>query len=104
MGADEIINTGFPHFEFGDPACSGLLRAFIEAGRAYIICQDCGKLIQSLAESDLRRVLHEMELTLDLATELCPHCGAANLFPGSATVAAYICVECAKRVIKPPIE
>jgi uncharacterized protein (DUF983 family) len=39
-----------------------------------------------------------MELTLDVTSAICPHCGAVNLFPGFARMLAFVCRECGKAV------
>jgi hypothetical protein len=37
----------------------------------------------------LQRTLDEMELSLAMCTEMCPHCGKVNVFAGFSE--AYIC-------------
>jgi uncharacterized protein (DUF983 family) len=55
--------------------------------------------VRTVPVADLQRTLDEMELTLDeVASELCPHCGMVNLFPGYARMDAYICRQCGKSV------
>ena len=47
---------------------------------------------------DLRRTQDEMQLSLDIASEQCPHCGAVNLFPGFSPMMAYTCRQCGEAV------
>ncbi|MCU1327438.1 MAG: hypothetical protein JWN34_2808 [Bryobacterales bacterium] len=35
-----------------------------------------------------------MELTLDVAAEICPFCRSVNLFPGFTKKEAYLCQNC----------
>ena len=35
-----------------------------------------------------------MESQLTVASSICQHCGAVNLFPGFSHVQAFICHEC----------
>jgi uncharacterized protein (DUF983 family) len=39
-----------------------------------------------------------MELALAVSSEMCPHCGKVNLFPGFSRVMAYTCCECGRPV------
>ena len=47
-----------------------------------IVCNECDAEIRSVPAAELQQTLTEMELTLDLCSAACPHCGAVNLFPG----------------------
>jgi hypothetical protein len=38
----------------------------IRGGSAVIVCNECRAVVRTVAIGDLRRTLHEMELTLDL--------------------------------------
>jgi len=58
----------------------------------------CGTVVRTLPAADLERTFVEMELTLDIASELCPHCGKVNLFPGFSKMHAYTCRECGRAV------
>ena len=87
-----------PHSEFGDPECCGLLFPVERGDLADITCNECGKIFRTVRVGDLWRALDEMELSLAVASEKCPHCGAVNLFPGFSRMLAYICRECRKSV------
>ncbi len=91
------IQTVIPHSEFGTPECSGCLFARIGLDSAVIACNECGKIVQRVALGDLQRTLREMELQLEVATALCRHCRAVNLFPGLSRVEAFVCKECGRR-------
>src|SRR5689334_7263278 len=45
-----------------------------------------------------QRTFDEMELSLDLASEKCPHCGAVNLFPGFSQMFVFTCKQCGETV------
>jgi ribosomal protein S27E len=91
------IHTVIPHSNFGTPECSGCLFARIGLDTAVIACDGCGKIVRRVAAGDLQRTLDEMELQLEVATALCRHCRAVNLFPGLSRVAAFVCQACGKR-------
>ncbi len=40
----------------------------------------------------------EMELTLDVCSEMCPSCRSVNLFPGFSAMMAYTCQHCGEVV------
>jgi uncharacterized protein (DUF983 family) len=46
--------------------------------------------------AEAQHVLDEMEASEDLTSAPCPHCGAANLFPGFSQILAFTCRECGK--------
>jgi len=96
--ADEIVGTTIPHSDFGDPECCGCLNGVVRGDQADIICNECDAVIRTVPPSELRRTLDEMELTLDVATARCPHCGAVNVFPGFSSMLVFICHHCGKPV------
>jgi RNase P subunit RPR2 len=87
-----------PHSDFGDPECCGLFCPIERGDSADITCNECGLVLKSVPVADLRRTLDEMELTLEVASEKCPHCGAVNLFPGFSGMLAFTCRECGQAV------
>jgi hypothetical protein len=95
---DEIVETLLPHSEFGDEDCCGCFIGVVKGDLATIECNECLAVIKTVPVSDLRRTFDEMELTLDVASEICPKCGAANLFPRFSKILAYTCRECGKGV------
>ncbi|HEY7393122.1 MAG TPA: hypothetical protein VH640_31670 [Bryobacteraceae bacterium] len=46
--------------------------------------------------TELRKTFEEMEVTLDVASAICPHCGGANLFLGFSEMLTYTCKKCGK--------
>lgn len=56
-------------------------------------------MIRSVAAIDLQKVLTEMELSLDVASAMCPHCRSVNLFPGFSEMHVFVCKECGEPVI-----
>jgi hypothetical protein len=85
-----------PHSEFGDPECPGLFFPVVNGEQAEITCNDCGLILKSVPAADVRRTLDEMQLTLAVASEICPHCGSVNLFPGFDRMFAFTCRSCGK--------
>ena len=98
-----------PHSEFGDPECCGLFFPCERGDVADLTCNECGFVLQTvpLADlcrvqdellADLRRVQDELELSLEVASEKCPHCGGENFFPGFSRMLAYNCRNCGQVV------
>jgi hypothetical protein len=93
---EETVPALIPHAEFGAPQCCGRLHERIVMKTAGIICNECREMIRIIPLGDLRRALDEMELQLEVATGLCNHCGAVDLFPGFSRVEAFVCETCGK--------
>jgi ribosomal protein S27E len=97
---DGIIQTALPHSAFGDPDCCGCLNAIIHgaSGQADIVCNECGLIVRRVPASDLQLLLDGMELELDVATAICPHCRAVHLAPGFTKLYAFVCDQCGAAV------
>ena len=63
-------------------------------------CNECDTVIRTVSAADLQNTFDEMELTLDVASELCPHCGAVNLFSGFSRMMAFTCRQCGTGVLR----
>jgi len=100
MEPDEILETALVHSDFGLPACSGTLKGIVVGDRGYVYCGGCRAIVQAVPPLELCRTLDQMELTLDLAIEMCPRCGAVNLLPGASKISAYVCLKCGRGVMK----
>ena len=96
--ADQIIGTMLPHSSFGDPGCCGCLNGVIRGESADIVCNECGAILKTIPADQLKRVFHEMELSLDLASAICPYCGAAHIAPGMSELHAFVCENCGQGV------
>jgi hypothetical protein len=59
---------------------------------------ECDTVVRTVPATELQRTLDEMESTLDLRTDMCPHCGKVNVFLGFLRILAYICRECGRLV------
>ena len=94
MDADRYVGTAIPHSDFGDPECGGCLNGVVRGDFAVIQCNECGAIIQSVVAGEIEKALHEMELSLDVASAICSHCGAVHLAPGFAHLLVFICDEC----------
>jgi hypothetical protein len=55
-------------------------------------------ILQTVPMADIRTAFDEMEASLDVASEKCPHCGTVNLFPGFSRMRAFVCRECGEGV------
>jgi hypothetical protein len=88
-----------PHSDFGDPECCGLLLPFVRGDFADITCNECGGIVQTVEAADLRRMLDEMQLNLDVASEMCPFCRSVNLLPGFSEMLAFTFRFCGRAVI-----
>jgi hypothetical protein len=97
-GFEGPIETVFAHADFGDPDCCGCLRAVIHEREAAIVCNECGRVVRTVAVASLQRTLDDMELSLDVCTDICPHCRMVNVFPGLSNVAAYVCPQCGRSI------
>jgi ribosomal protein S27E len=94
MNADRELPTTIPHSDFGDPECWGCLNGIIRGEIAVIECNECGTIIRTVAAGELQKALHEMELTLDIASAACVHCGAVHLRPCLSRLLVFTSEEC----------
>lgn len=101
-GVEGVIASTLPHQMFGDDDCCGCLNGIIRGDVADIECNECGVVVRTVSAADLARTLDEMEASLDVASAMCPHCGAVNLFPGFSEISAYVCRECGRGVTPGP--
>ena len=93
-----VVATTLAHADFGDPNCCGCLNGVIRADEADIVCNECRVLMRTVPVTDLPKTFDEMELSLDVASALCPHCRSVNLFPGFREMLAFTCTSCGKGV------
>lgn len=100
MRSNRVIGTTLAHSDFGDPECCGCLLASVSDQIAIVTCNECGAIIRSTRADQIDRILAEMELTLPVAAELCPYCGAANLMSGLVEAQAFVCQSCGRGVVK----
>ena len=100
-GFEGPIETTLPHSDFGDPECCGCLNGVIRGEQADIVCNECGTVLRTVPAANVGQTLTELEITLDVASEMCPHCGSVNLFPGFSRMLAFTCRQCGKAVLRP---
>jgi hypothetical protein len=93
------IQTAIPHSDWGDGDCWGCLVAVERDGMAVIFCNECSAIVRTVPKEKLQPVLNEMELDQGFASEICPHCGAVNVFPGFTEMKAFVCMECGTGVL-----
>ena len=80
-GFEGHIETTLPHSDFGDPECCGCLNGVIRGDQADIVCNECGTVLRAVPAANVGQTLTELEITLEVASEMCPHCRSVNLFP-----------------------
>jgi tRNA(Ile2) C34 agmatinyltransferase TiaS len=93
MAEAEIVTT-LPHEYFGNPDCCGCLTGIVCGDQAEIVCTECNAVIGSVTSTELRQTLTEMQLSLDVASANCPHCGAVHLSAGFSELRAFTCRQC----------
>lgn len=98
VDSEHVIGTTLPHADFGDPDCCGCLNAVVRGDQADIVCNECGAVIRTVPAAALQQTLTEMELTLDICTEMCPHCGKVSVISGYSRIDVYTCPECGEPV------
>ena len=98
MEGSEVLETTLPHSAFGDPDCYGCLNGVSQGSQAVLVCNECNKIIRFVAAADLERTIQKMELSLDVATAQCPHCGAVHVAPGFSKLLAFVCDQCGQGV------
>jgi hypothetical protein len=99
MSAEHARGPIIPHADFGDHDCCGCLFGLVRGDKAEIRCNECGALICTVATPDLQRTLTEMELSGDVASAICPHCGSVHLAPGFSQLIGFVCDGCGKAVL-----
>ena len=99
MDVSEISHTTIPHSGFGDPDCCGCLNGITHKSQAVIVCNECNKIVRFVLAAELEQTLHAMELSLDVATARCPHCGAVDIAPGFSELLAFVCPSCGAGVM-----
>lgn len=97
-GIEGVGGTVLPHVDFGAPDCWGCLNAVLRGDQADIACNECGAVVRTVPVGAVQQTLTEMELTLDVCTEMCPHCRKVSLFSGYSKMDVYTCPECSKTV------
>ena len=90
------IETTLPHSDFGDPECCGCLNGVIRGDQADIVCNEWGTVLRTVPAANVGQTLTELEIALEVAGEMCPHCGVVNLFPGFSRMLAFTCRQCGK--------
>ena len=86
------------HSDFGELKCCGCLSGIVKGDIAIIACKECDAVVQTVPAALLCKTLHEMELSLELASAECPYWGAINLRPGFSQLLAYRCDNCGEAV------
>src|SRR5438067_1464028 len=88
------IRTTLPHSSFGDPSCWGCLNGTIRGDQAEIVCNLCEAVIATVPAAGLQKTFDELELTLDISSAVCGHCGAVKVIPGFSKILAFTCEQC----------
>ena len=91
---DQMKAERIPHSNCGDLNCRGHLTGLTRGDWAEVVCNECGAVVRTVPVSELGKTLTQMELSLELATAICPRCGAVNLLPDFTNVVAFVCEQC----------
>jgi hypothetical protein len=83
-----------PHADHGDPECCGLIFPVLRGNSADLVCNECGVIVRMVPASDADRVVSEMTLDQEFATEICPHCRQVNILPGLTEMILFTCRYC----------
>jgi hypothetical protein len=70
------------------------LDEILREDQAEIVCNECNAVICNLPSAELRQTLTEMELSLDVASVKCAHCGAVKVAPGFSKLLAFTRERC----------
>ena len=97
-GYEGITATWLPHCDFGDPECCGFLAGITRGTEADIGCNECDVILATVPAAELQGTFDQMELSLDVTSEMCPHCKGVNLFPGFSQMMVYTCKHCGRPV------
>jgi hypothetical protein len=96
MGGDDVRATVIPHSDFGDAECCGCLCGIVQGEDAEVVCNECGIVVRRVRAAELDKTLNEMELSLEVASAMCQHCGSVNLVPGFSQILAFVCQNCGR--------
>lgn len=87
-----------PHSDHGDPECCGIVMPVIRGDLADLTCNECGAVIATVAAGEAEPTLLRMAAGAGICSEMCPHCGDLNVFPGFTEMLAYTCRYCGEAV------
>src|SRR4051794_15798549 len=88
-----IRNTAWPHADYGDPTCPGLLFPVIHGDVATIECNDCDFVLKAVPANQADEAMVELTSN-EICSATCPHCGELNIIQGFSSVSAFICRHC----------
>jgi hypothetical protein len=88
MNEPEVATT-LPDSSFGDSDCCGCLAFFAEIKRT-LCATSVIFVVRTVPSTELRQTLTEMQVTLDLASAVCSHCGTVKLIPGFSKIFLHL--------------
>ena len=97
MAKDERGYLIVPHEVATGADCEGCLIVQERGDLADIVCNECGKVIDTVPLERAGATLMELACR-EICSARCPHCGALNTFPGFTVIEAFICSECGEGV------
>ncbi len=93
------------HSDHGDPECCGIVVPVARGELADLKCNECGAVIATVSAGSAESSLLQMAVSGGVCSEVCPHCGDLNVFPGFSEMVAYVCRHCGEGVsIKRPAQ
>jgi hypothetical protein len=96
MSGERVVGTTLPHSSFGSPDCCGCPNGVTRRDEADLVCNECWAIVRTVAAGELERTIHEMELSLEVATAKCPHCAAVHVQSGFSKLLAFVCAQCGR--------
>jgi hypothetical protein len=97
-GREGTLQGQASHYQLRSSLRDGQSVRIIEGDQARIMCNERGQVVRAMPAAEPAQALHELELSLELTSAVCPHCGALNLFPGFSQILAFACEECGQGV------
>jgi RNase P subunit RPR2 len=70
------------------------LTGIVRGEQAEVVCNECNTVLRTVAATELRHALNEMELAVELSSAVCAHCGAVHFRAGLSDLRAFTCLHC----------
>jgi hypothetical protein len=80
------VNVEYPilvcHMDYGDPDCCGIVVPVSHGEDLDLVCNESGAVIATVPAKEAEPTLLRMAMSEGFCTEICPHGGKVNAFPG----------------------
>ena len=89
-----------------DKVCCGLIMPAQTSVGVELLCNECGlvmAMVPTMAEAE--EILMRLAMEDGLCSEVCPNCGATNVFTGFDSMLMFVCRHCCAGVeVKRPVQ